>query len=112
MRHEPHDATIAKRIEVPSPFSCQTSLQYAPWLGHREKQRSGKAEKKMLHLVQGEETVSQRGQGHVRGDEEAGNAGEELNLSPDSNPSENARGSREAAHVEPCGQSDGNKRHR
>ena len=47
MRHEPHDATIAKRIEVPSPFSCQTSLQYAPWLGHREKQRSGKAEKKM-----------------------------------------------------------------
>ena len=51
----------------------------------------------------GEEGMPQRGQGGIRGDEDAGKAGEKHGLAPDSDRSENARGSGDAAYIEPCG---------
>src|SRR6056297_710135 len=65
----------------------------------------------MLHLVHRKEAVPQRSQRRIRGRENTGQASEEQSLPPNRNRPANASGSREAAHVEPCGQTDGNKGH-
>ena len=65
----------------------------------------------MLHLVHRKEAMPQRSQRRICGRENAGQASEEQGLPPHRHRPANASGSHEAAHVDPCGQADGNKGH-
>ena len=76
-----------------------------------DEQWSCKAEEKMFYLVHREEAVPQRSQRRIRGRENAGQANEKQGRPPNRNRPANSSGSREAAHVEPARQADGNNRH-